>query len=104
MSVHTRRDFMSVAGGAGLGLFLNSKRVPLYASPGLPKPAAPYDRVTVAFIGFGIRGNILLEAAKQTGQANLACACDCYQGHLDRARERTEGEIETNFAQYQKVL
>jgi predicted dehydrogenase len=106
MSAHTRRDFMrrGVAGAAGLGLFLNGNTVPLDASPGLPAPAGPSDRVNVAFIGFGIRGNILLEAVKQSGQANLVCACDCYHGHLDRAKERTEGKIETNFAQYKKVL
>ena len=97
MSGQTRRDFMrrGVAGAAGLGLFLNGKAVPLYASPGLPAPASPNDRVNVGFIGFGIRGNILLEAVKESGQANLVCACDCYQGHLDRAKERTDGKIET---------
>jgi predicted dehydrogenase len=58
----------------------------------------------VAFLGVGIRGHILIEAAKATGQANLILACDCYQGHLDRAKERTEGKIETCFAQYKKVL
>ena len=52
-----------------LGLLLNGKPVPLQAAP-LPLPAAPNDRVNVAFIGFGIRGNILMEAAKKTGQAN----------------------------------
>src|SRR6516225_1600016 len=106
MLAHTRRDFMrrSVAGAAGLGLFLNGKAVPLFASPRLPPPAGPNDRVNVAFIGFGIRGNILLEATKQTSQANLVCVCDCYQGHLDRAKERTDGKVETNFAQYKKVL
>jgi predicted dehydrogenase len=106
MLAQTRRDFMrrSVAGAAGLGLFLNGEGVPLYGAPALPPPAGPNDRVNVAFIGFGIRGNILLEAAKQSGQANLVCACDCYQGHLDRAKERTEGKIDSNFAQYKKVL
>jgi predicted dehydrogenase len=31
-------------------------------------------------------------------------ACDCYQGHLERAKETAGGKIETNFAQYKKVL
>jgi len=102
----TRRDFMRrTAGGfTGLGLFVNGRRVPLEASEVIPKTASPADRVNVGFIGFGIRGNILLEAVKQTGQANLVVACDCYQGHLARAKERTEGKIETNFAQYPEVL
>ncbi len=102
----SRREFLrrSAAGAAGLGYFLNGEWVPLEAATGSPRPASPADRVNVAFIGFGIRGNILLEAARKTGLANLVLACDCYQGHLDRAKERTGGQIETNFAQYKKVL
>src|SRR5208283_5997115 len=70
----------------------------------LPKPSSPNDRVNLGFIGFGIRGNILLESAKETGQANLVEVCDCYLGHLERAKERTDGKIATNFAQYKKLL
>jgi len=105
MSTFSRREFVrrSAMGAAGLGLLLNGKWVPLEATP-LPPPAGPNDRVNVGFIGFGIRGNILLEAAKQTGQANLVAVSDCYQGHLTRAKERTEGKIETHFAQYRALL
>ncbi len=109
MSSHhhlTRRDFMrrGAAGAAGLGFFLNGKWLPLEAVPVIPPPASPTDRVGVAFIGVGIRGHILMDAVKATGQANLVAACDCYQGHLDRAKERTDGKIEACFGQYKKVL
>jgi predicted dehydrogenase len=105
MSSYSRREFMrhSSVGAAGLGMLINGKWIPLEASP-LPPPASANDRVNVAFIGFGIRGNILLEAVKKTGQANLVAVSDCYQGHLTRAKERTEGKIETNFAQYKTLL
>lgn len=105
MSAYTRREFMrrGAASAASLGLMLNGDCVPVEASP-LPKPASPNERVNVGFIGFGIRGNILLESAKQTEQANLVSVCDCYQGHLDRAKERTDGKIDVNFAQYKKLL
>jgi predicted dehydrogenase len=86
-----------------MGLLLNGKWVPLEAAP-LPRPASPNDRVNLGFIGFGIRGNILMEAIKKTGQANLVAVSDCYQGHLMRAKERTEGKIDTNFAQYKAML
>ncbi|MGA2607058.1 MAG: Gfo/Idh/MocA family oxidoreductase [Terriglobia bacterium] len=101
----TRREFMlqSTAGAASLGLFLNGKRVHLEAAP-LPRPASPNDRVNVGFIGYGIRGCFLMECVKQTEQANLIAVADCYRGHLDRAKERTEGKIETYFAQYKKLL
>jgi predicted dehydrogenase len=102
----TRRDFFrrSAVGVAGMGFLLNGKWVPLEAAPAMPKPASPADRVNVGYIGAGIRGNILMEAAKSTGQASLVVATDCYQGHLERAKERTDGKIETIFADYRKLL
>jgi predicted dehydrogenase len=105
MSFVTRRQFIqqSAAGATALGLFLNGKRVQLEASP-LPKPASPNDRINVGFVGYGIRGCYLMENVKQTQQANLVAVADCYQGHLDRAKERTDGSIETYFAQYKKLL
>jgi predicted dehydrogenase len=100
----TRRQFLQDATqAASFALVLNGKRIPLPPSL-LPKPAGPNDRVNLGFIGFGIRGNILLESAKETQQANLVEVCDCYQGHLERAKERTDGKIATNFAQYKKLL
>ncbi len=106
MSRFDRREFIrrGATGAAGLGLFLNGKRVDAEAAAPMPKPAAPSDRVNVGFIGFGIRGNILFESVRKTGQANLVEVCDCYQGHLERAKERTSGKIDTNFAQYKKLL
>ncbi len=105
MSKKTRREFMlqSATSAAGLGLMLNGNWIP-FGSTALPKVAGPNDRVGLGFIGFGIRGNILLEAARETEQANLVEVCDCYQGHLERARERTDGKIATNFAQYKRLL
>jgi predicted dehydrogenase len=105
MSKTTRRQFMlrTASQAAGFSLVLNGKLLAVPASL-LPKPAGPNDRVNLGFIGFGIRGNILIEAAKETQQANLVEVCDCYQGHLERAKERTDGKIATNFAQYKKLL
>jgi len=104
MSRSTRREFIrSATQTAGLSLVVNGKLFRLAPSP-LPKPAGPNDRVNLGFIGFGIRGNILLESARESQQANLVEVCDCYQGHLDRAKERTDGKVATNFAQYKKLL
>ena len=105
MSQSTRRQYIlrSAAQATGLSLVLNGKLMAVPASI-LPKAASPNDRVNLGFIGFGIRGNILLESAKETQQANLVEVCDCYLGHLERAKERTDGKIATNFAQYKKLL
>lgn len=105
MSSFSRREFMrrSTVGAAGFGMLLNGRPMPVEAAP-LPSPAGPNDRVNLAFIGFGIRGNILMEAIKKTGQANLVAVSDCYQGHLARAKERTDGKIEINFARYKDLL
>jgi predicted dehydrogenase len=102
----TRRDFIrrSATGAAGLGYFLNGRWVPLEAAPAMMTPASPSDRVNVGFIGVGIRGHILTQAAMATGQANLVVACDAYQGHLDRSKETTDGKIETCWCQYKTVL
>jgi len=43
--------------------------------------------VRLAFLGVGIRGNLLMEAAAGIPGVQLLAAADCYQGHLDRARE-----------------
>jgi len=65
MSGSTRRQFIlsSATQAASLALVLNGKPVSLPTSF-LPKPASPNERINLGFIGFGIRGNILLEAAK----------------------------------------
>ncbi len=106
MSGYNRREFIrrGAAGAAGLGLFLNGEFIAAEPAAPLPKPAAPSDRVNVGFIGFGIRANILFESCKKTGQANLLEVCDCYKGHLERAKERTDGKIDVNYAQYKKLL
>jgi predicted dehydrogenase len=105
MSFVTRREFIrqGAAGATGLRLILNGRPVLVEAAP-WPKPASPNDRVNVGLIGYGIRGCFLMEAVKQTGQANVIAVADCYQGHLDRAQERSENKIETYFALYRKLL
>lgn len=43
--------------------------------------------VRLGFLGVGIRGNLLMQAAEGISGVALVAAADCYRGHLDRARE-----------------
>ena len=43
--------------------------------------------VRLGFIGAGIRGTLLMEAAAGIAGAQIAAVADCYKGHLDRAQD-----------------
>ena len=43
--------------------------------------------VRLGFIGVGIRGTLLMEAAAGIAGVEIKAAADCYKGHLDRAQE-----------------
>ena len=43
--------------------------------------------VRLGFIGVGIRGNLLMEAAAGIAGVEIKAAADCYKGHLERAQE-----------------
>jgi predicted dehydrogenase len=43
--------------------------------------------VRLGFIGVGIRGTLLMEAASGIAGVEIKAAADCYKGHLDRAQE-----------------
>jgi predicted dehydrogenase len=43
--------------------------------------------VRLGFIGAGIRGTLLMEAAAGIGGVEIKAVADCYKGHLDRAQE-----------------
>jgi predicted dehydrogenase len=43
--------------------------------------------VRLGFIGVGIRGTLLMEAASGIAGAQIVAVADCYKGHLDRAQE-----------------
>jgi len=43
--------------------------------------------VRLGFVGVGIRGTLLMEAAAGIAGVEVKAAADCYRGHLDRALE-----------------
>src|SRR3954465_3572235 len=84
----TRRHFIRTAGASAV----------LYQLAG-PKPqlraAGPNDQIGVGFIGVGIRGSYHLDNFKKMPGVRPIMAADCFDGHLDWAKETTEGKIET---------
>jgi predicted dehydrogenase len=59
--------------------------------------------VRVGFIGVGIRGTLLMEAAKGIAGVEIAAAADCYKGHLDRAKELISPTVQTT-GDYRQIL
>lgn len=59
--------------------------------------------VRVGFIGVGIRGTLLMEAAKGIAGVEIVAAADCYKGHLDRARELISPAVQTT-GDYRQIL
>jgi predicted dehydrogenase len=64
---------------------------------------APPEPVRLGFIGVGIRGTLLMEAAAGISGVEIVAAADCYQGHLDRARELMSPTLATT-RDYGEVL
>jgi predicted dehydrogenase len=59
--------------------------------------------VRLGFIGVGIRGTLLMEAAAGVAGVEVKVAADCYKGHLDAARELISPAPETT-GDYEAVL
>jgi len=59
--------------------------------------------VRLGFIGVGIRGTLLMEAAAGISGVEIAAVADCYRGHLDRAKELIAPGLVTT-GDYREVL
>ena len=81
-----RREFLQkstmIAAAAGAVGTATNAGAQVNSSAGLAiKP------VRLGFLGVGIRGTLLMEAASGIAGAQIVAAADCYKGHLDRAQE-----------------
>lgn len=83
----------------------DSRRTFIYklaAAPALQAAPVPSD-LSFGFIGIGIRGMYLLEEFQKIPGVRPVIAADVYDGHLIRAKEVTDGKIETT-RDYRSVL
>jgi predicted dehydrogenase len=79
-----RRQFLEKASliAAAAGATGRTASAQINNTAGLaPKP------VRLGFIGVGIRGTLLMEAAAGISGVEIVAVADCYKGHLERAKE-----------------
>src|SRR5579862_352273 len=84
----SRRDFLRNSGAAAVVYRVVDSGFQL-------KAAGPNDQIGFGFIGVGIRGTYLLENFKAIPGVRPVIAADVYDRHLERAKETTDGKIET---------
>jgi predicted dehydrogenase len=63
----------------------------------------PVKPVRLGFIGVGIRGTLLMEAASGIAGVEIVTVADCYKGHLARATELM-GQAVVTTGNYQDVI
>jgi len=99
MSRRSRRDFLKTVGGAAA-----SAPIMLQAQASTSSQAVtPNDRIRLAAIGVGIRGQQDLLSALRTPGVELVAAADVYDGRLTLARERWGNQLFTT-RDYRDVL
>ena len=91
----SRRVFLNTAGAAVIYKM---------ASPGVSFQAAgANDQIGLGFIGTGVRGSFLLNEFQKIPGVRPVIVADLYDAYLRRAKEDTEGKIETT-KHYEDVL
>jgi predicted dehydrogenase len=85
--VENRRQFLGKAGAALVFKLVDSG----FAL----RAAGPNDQVGFGFIGTGIRGSEIMGEFLKIPGVRPVIVADLYDGYLERAKEQTEGKIET---------
>jgi predicted dehydrogenase len=97
-----RREFMTRSLMVGAGASLARRGFASQSSPSASQPTSS-DRIHVALIGSGARGQELLQAAMQVPGVDIVSVCDAYTGRAERARARTNGRA-TIVNDYRQIL
>jgi hypothetical protein len=90
-----RRTFLTTAGAAAV--YSLSGEAPK------AKAAGVNSQIALGFVGVGIRGSGLMDEFSRNPASRLVVAADLYDGHLEHAKEFTNGRIETT-KRYEDVL
>jgi predicted dehydrogenase len=98
-----RRQFLektSLIGGAAAAAAAGARSAGAQINSAAGRSVEP---VRLGFIGVGIRGTLLMEAAAGIAGAEIKMAADCYTGHLESAREKISPVPEVT-GRYEDVL
>ena len=77
----SRRTFVKAAGASLAGLAVNPGKVLATTAASMKNIKGAGDKVNVAFIGIGQKGNEESKFAWQTGLCNVLALCDVNMGH-----------------------
>jgi predicted dehydrogenase len=88
-----RRTFTKTAAALGA----------LAALPASAHPADSNERIRLAFIGVGNRGDQLLDAFMVHKDADVVALCDVYEPYLDAAQKKAGGKAKV-YSDYRKLL
>ncbi len=94
----SRRDFLKAAAGTAAAPILLRAQ-----TPAASQAVAPHERIGLAAIGVGIRGQQDLLSALRTPGVELVAAADVYDGRLTLAKERWGNQLFTT-RDYREVL
>jgi predicted dehydrogenase len=98
-----RRDFLKILAGVigGSALALELPWLSLLSAQ--PAGVASSDRVRLAIIGTGSRGNFLLDHLLRTPGVEVTALCDTYRPHLDRAMAKVANRAR-GFDDHRRLL
>jgi predicted dehydrogenase len=96
----SRRDFLKAAAGAAATapVILRAQQAPIRS-----QAVSPSDRIGIALIGMGIRGQQDLRSALRVPGVELAAVADVYEGRLTLAKELAGSQLFTT-RDYREVL
>ena len=98
-----RRDFLKILAGAVAGSALLAELPWLSPLRAAPAGKAASERVRLALVGAGSRGNLLLDHLLRTPGVDIVALCDNYKPHLDSTMAKL-GNKPRPFDDYRKLV
>src|ERR1035441_4446163 len=99
-----RRGFLRAASAASAGTMLGPRLFALAAGQAEPaRPVSANDKIQVALVGAGWRGQGITSEAIQVPGVKLVAVADCYNGRLEHSKELWGNDLFTT-RDYSEIL